>query len=43
MPKKILSRFEIGWIYGWDSEIETIYQSQFEDKENNNEKEKDTD
>lgn len=39
MPEKILSRFEIGWIYGWDPDnIEHIYQSQFEDKENNKEK-----
>ena len=28
---KILSRFEIGWIYGWDADIEAIYQEQFND------------
>lgn len=33
MSEKILSRFEIAWIYGWDSDIETIYQAQFKDKE----------
>lgn len=34
MPR-ILTRFEIAWIYGWDADIETIYQEQFEEEDTN--------
>lgn len=43
---RILTHFEIGWIYGWDSDIEGIYQEQFNNdnkNDHNNKKEKDID
>ena len=43
MPK-ILSRFEIGCLYTTDpDDIEVIYQEQFKENDQNNEKEKDID